>query len=76
MTLCADELRAALETIVAWRADPEASAACPRCSAAGLSLEDRSARPYAEWYQLNCAGCGLNETIHIPLGSPTMSGLD
>ena len=76
MTLSAEELRAALETIGAWRAAPETPTPCPRCSTAGLSLEDRSARPYAEWYQLDCAGCGLDETIHIPLGSPTMSGLD
>lgn len=76
MSLNADELRRALESISAWRADPEAPAPCPRCKAAGLALEDRSARPYAEWYQLNCAGCGLDETIHIPLGPPTMGGLD
>ena len=76
MSLTADELKAALEVIAAWRADPEAPTACPRCGAAGLTLEDRSARPHAEWYYLACAGCGLDETIHIPLGPPTMGGLD
>jgi hypothetical protein len=50
--------------------------ACPGCGQDGLVIVDRSARPYAEWYQLRCAGCGLDETIHIPLGPPVMGGLD
>lgn len=36
----------------------------------------RPARPHAEWYHIACAGCGLDETIHIPLGSPTMGDSD
>lgn len=76
MALSADELERALAIIGRWRADAEAALACPRCSAAGPSIADRSARPYAEWYQLSCAGCGLDETIHIPLGPPVVGGLD
>ena len=76
MGLTADELRTSLEVITAWRSDPDAAHPCPRCSAPGLALADRSARPYAEWYHLACAGCGLDETIHIPLGSPTMGDFD
>jgi predicted RNA-binding Zn-ribbon protein involved in translation (DUF1610 family) len=75
MALSADELATSLAVIARWRDDPEAPLPCPRCGAAELSLADRSARPYAEWYQLSCAGCGLAETIHIPLGPP-LGGLD
>ncbi|HRN83507.1 MAG TPA: hypothetical protein PK857_01700 [Hyphomicrobium sp.] len=76
MGLTADELRTSLEVIAAWRRDPDATCDCPRCGAAGLALADRSARPYAEWYHLACAGCGLDETVHIPLGSPTVGEFD
>ena len=76
MSLTADELRTALEVIAGWRAEPDAPAACPRCGKAGLALADRSARPHAEWYHLACTACGLDETIHIPLGPPTLGGLD
>jgi hypothetical protein len=76
MTLSADETRVALVTIARWRENPETAVACPVCSALGLSIADRSARPYAEWYHLSCAACGLDETIHIPLGPPVMGGLD
>jgi predicted RNA-binding Zn-ribbon protein involved in translation (DUF1610 family) len=76
MSVTAEELRGALRCIDRWRADAEASLACPRCGREGLTIADRSARPYAEWYQLGCAGCGLDETIHIPLGPPVMGGLD
>lgn len=76
MALTADELKAALIAIAAWRSDPEAPVACPRCGTLGLALADRSARPYAEWYQLACPGCGLEETIHIPLAPPVIGGLD
>lgn len=75
MALSADELAAALVVIARWRDDADAQLDCPRCGAAGLALVDRSARPYAEWYNLSCAGCGLAETIHIPLGPP-LGGLD
>jgi predicted RNA-binding Zn-ribbon protein involved in translation (DUF1610 family) len=76
MGLTAVELRTALDTIARWRADPEAPAPCPRCSGQKLALADRSARPYAEWYQLSCPDCGLEETIHIPLAPPVMGGPD
>jgi hypothetical protein len=76
MGLSADELRLALADIARWREDPDISLDCPRCKTAGLAVTDRSARPYAEWYHLACSGCGLDETIHIPLGPPVMGGLD
>ncbi|MFA5950324.1 MAG: hypothetical protein WC807_08580 [Hyphomicrobium sp.] len=76
MTLDAAELATALQKIALWRTDPEAPVSCPRCGREGLEIQDRSARPYAEWYHLACAACGLLETIHIPLGPPVMGGLD
>lgn len=76
MALSAAETREALTRIAAWRADPAKSVACPKCEADGLAVVDRSARPYAEWYHLACAGCGLDETIHIPLGPPVIGGFD
>jgi hypothetical protein len=76
MTLTAAELKAALASIAHWREEPEAAVSCPRCGAMGLALADRSARPYAEWYHLACPACGLDETVHIPLGPPVMGGLD
>ncbi len=76
MGLSADELRTALAIIAGWRDNAEAPAPCPRCGTPGLAITDRSARPYAEWYHLGCVACGLDETIHIPLGPPVMGGLD
>ncbi len=76
MALNAVALRLALDRIQSFRIDPEASIACPSCDAAGLKIEDRSARPYAEWYHLSCAACGLDETIHIPLAPPVAGGYD
>jgi hypothetical protein len=76
MALSPGEVREALTRIAAWREDPGKAVACPKCAAQGLAVEDRSARPYAEWYHLACAACGLDETIHIPLGPPVMGGLD
>lgn len=76
MALSAGELRTALQSIAHWRAEPETPVACPRCLAHGLALADRSARPYAEWYQLSCTACGLDETIHIPLAPPPMGDPD
>jgi transcription elongation factor Elf1 len=70
MALSTDELRLALAAIARWRIDAEATLDCPRCGADGLHLADRSARPHAEWYHLSCTACGLDETVHIPLGSP------
>ena len=74
MSLTAGEMESALARIGTWRADAEADLSCPRCGRAGLQVADRSARPYAEWYHLACAGCGLDETIHIPMGPPVMGG--
>jgi transcription elongation factor Elf1 len=76
MALSADEIRLARAAIARRQADADAVLDCPRCGAAGLVLTDRSARPHAEWYHLCCAGCGLDETLHIPLGPPTIGGLD
>ena len=71
MGLGPEDVKQALRSIAAWRADPDAPAACPVCGAAQLSIIDRSARPYAEWYYLTCAQCGLEETLHIPMSPPS-----
>lgn len=76
MALSMDELRLGLAAVARRQADAQANLDCPRCRAAGLVLDDRSARPYAEWYHLACAACGLDETIHIPLGPPVAGGYD
>jgi hypothetical protein len=68
--LPAEKISVALARIAAWRAAPGQLVACPACEAAGLVIIDQSARPYAEWYALTCAACGLNATLHIPLGPP------
>jgi hypothetical protein len=73
MALGADELREAGRRVAAWRVDPGVAVACPVCSAPGLQIIDRSARPHAEWYALSCHSCGLDETLHIALGSPAHS---
>jgi hypothetical protein len=70
MALDADQLREAARRVAAWRADPGSPVACPACGKSGLAIVDRSARPYAEWYALSCAACGLDETLNIPLGPP------
>ena len=56
--------------VAAWKNDPKAAHACPRCAAPGVKVTDHSLRPYAEWYQLNCAKCDLEVTMHLPL-APT-----
>jgi predicted RNA-binding Zn-ribbon protein involved in translation (DUF1610 family) len=68
MALDANKLADVYRRVTSWRANPEASVQCPACGAAGLTVIDRSARPYAEWYALSCPSCGLDETLHIPLG--------
>jgi hypothetical protein len=73
--LPADKMRVAMQRIAAWRSAPSQSVACPVCEAAGLSILDQSARPYAEWYALTCPACGLNATINVPLG-PQVPGSD
>jgi len=65
-----DKLSTALARIAAWRAAPNEPVACPVCEAVGLEILDQSARPYAEWYALSCAACGLKATINVPLGPP------
>lgn len=73
MPLSVDQMREAYRRINAWRIEPAASVACPGCEAPGLIIIDRSARPYAEWYALSCAGCGLSETLNIPMSAPVRS---
>jgi hypothetical protein len=65
-----EKMGAALTSISAWRLDSEKPVACPVCSAVGLTIIDQSSRPYAEWYALSCQQCGLDATVHIPLGPP------
>jgi len=74
--LSAEEMRLALARIAGWRVDPEAPVACPRCGRDGLAIIDRSARPYAEWYALSCAACGLDATINVPMAAPPPPSLD
>jgi transcription elongation factor Elf1 len=74
--LTAEEMRLALARIAAWRVDPEAPVACPRCGRDGLAIIDRSARPYAEWYALSCAACGIETTINVPMAAPPPPSLD
>lgn len=71
MALTRDEMEKALRVIAMWRDKgmPAAACECPACSTASLAIEDRSARPHAEWYHLSCQACGLNETLNVPLGA-------
>ena len=73
MPLTAEQQREAAGRIAAWRAEPRQPVACPACGKLGLAIIDRSARPYAEWYALTCPACGLDETLHIPLGPPVQT---
>ncbi len=68
--LSADKVGEALVQIRSWQAQPERAVACPVCGQPGLSIIDQSARPYAEWYALSCALCGLDAKLHIPLSPP------
>ena len=68
--LTADEMAAALQRIYTWRGAPDDAVACPRCQAVGLTVSDRSARPYSEFYALACPACGMDVTVHIPLAGP------
>ena len=65
----ADAQSRAVDVLSDWRFAPRASYPCPCCGAAGVAIEDRSARPHAEWYHFACSACGLDETLNIPLGS-------
>lgn len=62
----------ALRAIAKWRDAPCASVQCPVCNNLGVKIEDRSSRPFAEWYEFDCAACGLNATIHVPLPGPAL----
>ena len=73
MALSAEAAREAYRRVNGWRADPATPVACPVCETSGLSIEDRSARPYAEWYALSCTACGLRETLNVPMSAPVRS---
>lgn len=76
MVVSAERLPLFLERIAKWQQQPNEPVACPQCGAGHLAVIDRSARPYAEWYAVSCAACGLDEIIHIPLGPAVMGGYD
>jgi hypothetical protein len=59
-------VRVALRRIRVWQDKPEQPVSCPLCEAPGLKIEDRSTRPYSEWYILSCPSCGLDDKIHVP----------
>lgn len=61
------EVDAAMRIIRAWHADPKAEYACPLCTAPGVVVIDRSARPHADWYAFKCDACGLDDAISIPV---------
>ena len=69
-----DKMPLALKRIAAWRARPDDPISCPVCETEGLVILDQSARPHAEWYALQCAACGLDATIHLPMASNPDSG--
>lgn len=66
----AEYIRKALVRIKRWKGDRNTPVACPLCEAPGLVIIDRSARPYAEWYAVRCAACGLDDVVHVALGPP------
>ena len=68
--LSGEEWNRAHRVISAWKNDPSAQLACPRCGTGGLKVEDRSARPYAEWFQLDCEACNLDVAVHLPQAPP------
>jgi transcription elongation factor Elf1 len=61
-----DEVRVALRRVRLWESDKSKPVQCPLCGAPELKIIDRSTRPYSEWYAVECASCGLDDTIHIP----------
>ena len=71
--MTADEVRRAVTAIQAWRTGAADAITCPKCHAVGLEIADRSARPYTEWYQLNCRACGLDQALAIPMAPPSGS---
>lgn len=65
-----DELRVTLRRVRIWESGGKKEPIqCPLCGAPGLEVEDRSARPYSEWYVVKCAHCGLDDKIHIAAAS-------
>jgi hypothetical protein len=72
--LPSDKISVALQRIAAWRAAPTQAVACPACDATGVEIIDQSARPYAEWYALRCAACGLDATLQLPMAPPFPGG--
>lgn len=72
-----EKLAVAMASIRAWQADPaSALVSCPVCAAKGLVITDCSSRPHAEWYRLQCASCGLEEMLNIPMGASGPSSAD
>ena len=67
-SLTAEQVTETLRRIAAWRLAPEQPVMCPVCETPALEIEDRSARPHAEWYVISCPACGLSETLQLPLG--------
>ena len=63
-----EAMTAALAAIAAWQQAPHEPLRCPLCGAPGLTIVDRSARPYTAWFGLTCTACGLADTITYPLG--------
>ncbi|MGD9783436.1 MAG: hypothetical protein AB7E80_02410 [Hyphomicrobiaceae bacterium] len=55
----------AMQVLRTFQRDHTAALACPACGVEGVRVVDRSARPYAEWYEFSCATCGLEDAIHM-----------
>ncbi len=72
--LSAEEQSALWQQICAWRVDRSKAVSCPRCHTDRVSVEDRSARPYTEWYAVQCPQCGLEHNINIALGASPPGG--
>ena len=69
--LDAEESAAAMRAVRLWQQRRSATdVVCPRCGAGGLSIVDRSARPLAEWFKLDCAACGLDVIVGVPMAPP------
>lgn len=60
---------AVLATVRRWQAGAPPPFVCPACGAVAAIVEDRSARPHAEWYALTCSACGVETVVQLPLGS-------
>jgi hypothetical protein len=71
--LSGEEWDRAHRVVSAWKNDPAAQLACPRCNAEGLGVEDQSVRPYAEWFQLDCDKCNLEVSVHLPQAPPAQT---